>query len=320
MIKNKKIVVTGGAGFIGSHLTEALAKENMVIVVDDLSTGRLENIQHVIDEYCVDFVKGSVTDLALLQKVFAGVDVVFHEAALASVPQSIQDPLKTHAVNAGGTLKVLLAARDNNVQKVVYASSCAVYGNPSPEDLPLKETAPLKPMSSYAVSKLAGEYYCNLFTELYGLETVCLRYFNVYGPRQNPHGDYAAVIPKFIELAKKGEPLIIYGDGSQTRDFVYIDDVVFLNLAALKENVTGIFNLGSGTILSIKDLTEIIESIKGKKIDINYEAGRNGEVRFSYADISKMEQRLEYKGHAVIEEKIKWIFHSYTEKDKAISI
>ncbi|MCG3221081.1 MAG: NAD-dependent epimerase/dehydratase family protein, partial [Candidatus Heimdallarchaeota archaeon] len=193
-MSNKKILVTGGAGFIGSNLVKELVKKDSVTVIDDLSTGHIYNIQNLIDEQKITFVKGSVTDLDLLQESFKDVDFVFHLAAVSSVPKSIKDPVTTNAVNVNGMLNVLLAARDNNVKKVVYSSSCAVYGNPL--KCPIKENTKTNPLSPYAASKLMGEYYCQVFTDAYDLNTVSLRYFNVYGPQQDPKSEYAAVIPK----------------------------------------------------------------------------------------------------------------------------
>ncbi|MBM4445496.1 MAG: NAD-dependent epimerase/dehydratase family protein, partial [Chloroflexi bacterium] len=200
-----KLVITGGAGFIGSNLAEDLAKDNHVLIIDDLSSGRMENVQHLLDKGNTTFIRGSATDLPLLQEAFKGADFVFHQAALASVSRSVEDPLLSHQVNATGTLNVLIAARDNRVRKVVCASSCALYGD-SPV-LPKKEEMLPEPQSPYAVTKLAGEHYCHVFSTVYDLPTVCLRYFNVYGPRQDPHSDYAAVIPRFITRALQNEPL-----------------------------------------------------------------------------------------------------------------
>jgi UDP-N-acetylglucosamine/UDP-N-acetyl-alpha-D-glucosaminouronate 4-epimerase len=207
-MKNKKVVVTGGLGFIGSHLVEALCKENEVIIVDNESTGRLENIKHLeLDHISLDL--GDITQIDLTN-TFAGCDYVFHHAALASVPASVADPIHCNLVNVTGTLKVLLAARDAEIQKVIFASSSAVYGDN--EDLPQTEKTPLRPLSPYAVSKVAGEMYCQNFTDIYGLPTTSLRYFNVFGPRQDPNSQYAAVIPKFIEALHGIQQPIIYGD------------------------------------------------------------------------------------------------------------
>lgn len=312
MLNNKKIVITGGAGFIGSTLTHALAKvdlNNEVVVIDNLSTGRIENIQDLIDNKKIEFFKNSITDLVLLQKTFRGVDFVFHQAAVASVPKSVEDPITTHNVNVTGTLNVLLAARDNDVKKVVFSSSCAVYGNPPENQLPLKETTPPHPLSPYAASKLMGEYYCNVFSEVYDLSTVCLRYFNVYGPRQDPNGEYAAVIPKFINRVKGDKPLIIYGDGKQTRDFVFVDDVVNANilLAEKEETSSKIFNVASGNDISINDLSESIIEMDngfGKNIEILYEDFQPGDVRYSSADISKIKM-MGFKPECRLEDGLK---------------
>ena len=296
MLKNKKIIVTGGAGFIGSNLVHTLAKvdlNNKVIVIDDLSTGRIENIQGLIDNKKIEFIKSSITDLVLLQKIFRGVDFVFHEAAVASVPKSVEDPIPTHNVNVTGTLNVLLAARDNKVKKAIFSSSCAVYGNPPADALPLKETQKVDPLSPYVTSKLIGEYYCDIFSKTYDLPTVCLRYFNVYGPRQDPNGEYAAVIPKFINRVKKDKTLIIYGDGEQTRDFVFVDDVVNANilLAEKEETSSKIYNVASGNDISINELAaSILEMDNGfqKNIEILYEDFQPGDIRYSSADVSKI--------------------------------
>lgn len=194
-MKNQRVLVTGGAGFIGSNLAGELAVENEVVIIDDLSTGRMENIKELLKKENVKFVRGSITDLELMQKLCADIDYVFHHAALHSVPASVKDPISSNNVNINGTLNVLIAARDNQVKKVVFASSCAVYGDGG--SMPVVETAQPNPKSPYAAAKLAGEYYCNVFSEVYGLPSVSLRYSNVYGPRQNPDSEYAAVIPKF---------------------------------------------------------------------------------------------------------------------------
>lgn len=201
-MRNKKVLITGGAGFIGSNIAEELAEGNEVVILDDLSTGRMENIRGLLENNNARFIKGSITDLDLLRQSFRDVDYVFHQSAIPGVPASVKDPVTSNIVNINGTLNVLIAARDNDIRKVVYASSCAVYGDAAVP--PVAETTTLAPKSPYAVTKLTGEYYCNVFREIYNLPTVSLRYFNVYGPRQDPGSEYAAVIPKFItkELPK----------------------------------------------------------------------------------------------------------------------
>ena len=280
----KKAVVTGGAGFIGSHLTEALITQGyQVIVIDDLSSGKLDNLEHCLEK--IEFVKGSVTEFPLLKKQFHGVDYVFHEAAIPSIALSIDNPRATHEVSVSGTLNVLLAASENKVKKVIYASSSAVYGD-SPV-LPKKEEMLPCPLSPYAAGKLAAEYYCSVFGQVYQLPTVSLRYFNIYGPRQDPGSQYAAVVPKFINMVLKGRPPTIFGDGKQTRDFTFIEDVVTANLLAAQSNVSGVFNISRGVSITINELTELIMKLVGKKLKPVYHESRKGDIKHSIADISK---------------------------------
>ena len=292
-MKNKRVIITGGVGFIGSHLAEELAENNEVVVIDNLSTGKLENIKHLIDNEKIIFKKGDIRDLDFLKKEFDGVDYIFHQAAIVSVPFSIEDPVLTNEVNVNGTLNVLIAAKECGVKKVIYASSCAVYGdNPK---LPLKEDILPMPLSPYAVTKLAGEYYCQVFTEIYGLPTVSLRYFNVYGPRQDANSDYAAVIPKFIKRVLEDKPPIIYGDGNQTRDFIFVKDVVKANIMAAESNATGFFNIASGKQISINELANIILEIMGKDFEPIHQKPRPGDIKHSVADISKANSKLRYQ-------------------------
>jgi len=281
-----KVVVTGGAGFIGSHLTEALAHNGYkVIIIDDLSTGKKENIEHLLQGGGVQFYKGSITDLPMLQRLFQGAEYVFHQAALPSVPRSVAKPQASHEVNATGTLNVLLAARDNRVSKVVYASSSSAYGDTP--TLPKKEDMLPSPQSPYAVAKLAGEYYCQVFHRIYEMPVACLRYFNVYGPRQDPDSPYAAVIPRFISRVADGVPPVILGNGEQTRDFTFIRDVVEANLLVAESEVTGIFNIGSGASISIGNLARLIVSLMGENMEPIYEEVRPGDIMHSVADISR---------------------------------
>ena len=306
-MKNKRVVITGGAGFIGSNLAEELAKDNEVVLLDDLSTGRPENIENLIKRSNVQFIQGTITDLALLQKTFKEVDFVFHQAAIASVSKSMADPAASNEVNANGTLNVLIAARDNHVKKVVYASSCAVYGD-SPV-LPKREDMLPEPMSPYAVTKMAGEYYCQVFRQVYGLQAVCLKYFNVYGPRQDPHSDYAAVIPRFIVRSLQGQPLTIFGDGEQTRDFVFIKDVVRANIVVADDKVQGIYNVGSGQNISVNMLADTIKAITGANLEIVHLEPRSGDIRHSLADISKaiaIGFKPKYNLRASLTETIRW--------------
>ena len=287
-IKNKRVAVTGGAGFIGSHIVEELYKDNEVIIIDNLSTGKLKNIEPFLTNRPVQFFNGSITDLPLLQTTFQGIDYIFHEAAVISVPHSINDPVTTNNVNITGTLNVLIAARDNKVKKVVYASSSAVYGN-NP-DMPLKEEYTPQPLSPYAVSKITGEYYCKIFSEIYGLSTVSLRYFNVYGPRQDPDSQYAAVIPIFIKKIQSKEPPAIYGDGEQVRDFVFVKDVVQANILLCDENTyndNNIINIGSGKTTSINQVIKLLSSVYGNSINPEYVSPRSGDPIYSHADITK---------------------------------
>ncbi len=314
-MKDKCIVVTGGAGFIGSNLVRKLADNNTVIVIDDLSSGSLKNIEDLVKTKKINFIKGSVTNNKLLQKTFRDIDYVFHQAAIASVTKSIEDPIKSNNVNVNGTLNVLVAARDNDIQKVVFASSCSVYGD-SPI-LPKKEDMMPYPISPYSVNKLISEYYCRVFTEVYGLKTVSLRYFNVYGPRQDPKGDYAAVIPKFIFMALNNKPLVIYGNGKQTRDFIYIKDIIEANIIAAESKETGVFNIATGIQVSILELAELIMRIIENNLKLVYKKSRDGDIKFSYADISKAKYKLKHEPKFALkkglEETIKW-FQNLTKK------
>jgi len=286
-----KVVVTGGAGFIGSNLAEELLKKHEVTVIDNLSTGRIENLDQIMDK--INFIEGSITDLDLLKEAFSGSDTVFHEAAIPSVQRSVDNPIASNEANVEGTLKVLVAARDCGVRKVVYASSSSAYGNTP--TLPKIEDMKPNPRSPYAVSKLAGEYYCRVFSEVYGLKTACLRYFNVYGPRQNPHSEYAAVIPRFVTRILAHEPPVIYGDGGQTRDFTFVKDVVKANILAGESDAEGIFNIACGKRVSLNELAGKIMEITGIKVEMSYEGARPGDVRDSLADISSARDKLGYK-------------------------
>lgn len=282
-MKDKKVVVTGGLGFIGSHITEGLIEDNDVTIIDDMSTGKPENIKHLNNEK-IEIIKGDITELDL-KSIFDDKDYVFHEAAMASVPQSVQDPEKCNRINITGTLKVLVAARDTDVEKVVMASSSAVYGDS--QNMPLREDAPVKPMSPYAVTKATGELYCNNFTDLYGLQTAALRYFNVFGQRQDPNSQYAAAIPNFIDRILKGERPVIYGDGEQSRDFIYIKNVVDANIKVCESTKTGIFNIGHGKKTTINELVSIINEVMETEVEPVYEGARVGDIKHSLADVSK---------------------------------
>ncbi|MCK4821979.1 SDR family oxidoreductase, partial [bacterium] len=307
-MKDRNVIVTGGSGFIGSNLTQVLSRENQVTVIDDLSTGYLENIQNLIDSHRINFIKGSITDLNLLHKTFKDVDYVFHEAAIPSVPRSVKDPVRSNYINVNGTLNVLVAAKDNGVRKVVYASSSSAYGDAP--TLPKKEDMKPCPLSPYAISKLAGEYYCQVFTEVYGLHTASLRYFNVYGPRQDPSSEYAAVVPKFIINISNDKSPVIYGDGEQTRDFTFVHDVINANILAAGSSTIGTFNIAGGKRISINDLAKSIMKITGKELELTYENSRPGDIEHSLADISKAKEKLNYEPkfdlRGGLEETVKW--------------
>ena len=288
-------LVTGGAGFIGSHLVDELVRrEQRVKVLDDLSTGRLENLTRALDD--IELIEGDIRDQSTVRAAMDGVDYVLHQAALPSVPRSVADPLTTNEVNVTGTLNVLLAARDAQVKRVVVASSSSVYGN-SPS-LPKREDMPANPLSPYAVSKLAGESYCLAFHEVYGLPTVALRYFNVFGPRQDPTSQYSAVIPKFIAAALRDEPLTIYGDGKQSRDFTYVSNVVAANLLACESlQVIGqVLNASCGERYTLLDLVSQMEPFfPGKDLRVDHLDPQPGDVRHSQADIQKARRLLGYE-------------------------
>lgn len=287
-------LVTGGAGFIGSHIVEELIRrKEKVRVIDDFSSGKRENLAKVINK--IDLVKGDIRDEKALRKALKGVKYVYHEAALRSVPRSIEDPISTNDVNVSGMLLLLEMSRKFGVKRLVFASSSSLYGN-SPE-LPKKETQLPAPISPYAASKIMGEYYCSIYSRIFGLETVSLRYFNVFGPRQDPMSEYAAVIPKFIITVLEDKPLEIHGDGLQSRDFSYIDNVVSANLLAMKaKKVSGsAFNVACGEKYTILDIGKTIGEITGKKIRYKHYPARAGDVRHTLADISRTKKYLGYK-------------------------
>jgi nucleoside-diphosphate-sugar epimerase len=290
--------VTGGAGFIGSNLAEALVARGWnVTVLDDLSTGKRENLATCIETGRLELIVGSVGDRDVCRSACEGADYVFHEAALCSVPLSVKEPERTHAVNAGGTLNVFLAARDAGVKRVVWASSTAVYGDSA--ELPNRETMPLRPLSPYAASKAAGEMYASAFSRTYGLSVIGLRYFNVFGRRQDPFSAYSAVIPLFVAALLRGERPEIFGDGGQTRDFVHVDDVVQANIrAALHADETAsgrVFNIGCGERITINELYRIIAGELGSWLKPIHREPRAGDVRDSVADIGEAREAFGYE-------------------------
>jgi len=294
-------LVTGGAGFIGGHLVDGLLAEGWSVrVVDDLSTGAERNLAGAIDR--TDFIRGDIRDGLTLERAMAGIEVVFHQAAVPSVPKSVAEPLMTNSVNVDGTLQVLETARNTGVRRVVFAASSSAYGDT--EILPKVETLPATPQSPYALQKYAGEVYCRLYHELYGLETVSLRYFNIFGPRQDPKSDYAAVIPSFVSAALAGKPPVIHGDGGQTRDFTYVENAVQANLrAADAEQAPGsVINVAAGKRTSINELWDGIREIIGIDVDARYEAARVGDVRDSLADLSRAVKLIEYDPAVGLEE------------------
>lgn len=287
-------LVTGGAGFIGSNLTEKLLEDSHTVrVLDNLSTGKEENIKGLIDS--IEFVKGDLREVSAVEAAVKGMDYVIHLAALGSVPRSVEDPATTHEVNATGTLNILNASKDAGVKRVVYASSSSVYGD-TPV-LPKREDMNTAPLSPYAVSKLCGEHYCRAFYKVYGLETVALRYFNVYGKRQDPDSQYAAVIPKFITALLEERSASIYGNGEQTRDFTFVDDCNQANIkACFAKDAAGAFlNVGSGSRISINELFRKIRDAAGKDIEPVHVEPRKGDVRDSLADIKKAMKLLNYE-------------------------
>lgn len=299
-MKNKKVIVTGGLGFIGSHLVEKLCEDNLVVIIDDQSTGKIENIKH-LNISKIDTTMGDITSINL-EEIFDGTDYVFHEAAVTSVQKSVDDPFTSNEINITGTLKVLEAAKNTDVKKVVLASSSAVYGET--ESLPLSENEPVNPLSPYAVGKTTGELYCNVFSEIYGLPTISLRYFNVFGPRQDPNSQYAAVIPIFIDKILKNESPVIYGNGEQSRDFVSVKHIVAANIMAAESKLTGAFNIGLGKSTTINQLVEMINEIIGKDVKPVYEKERPGDIKHSLADISKAKS-LGYDPKADFKEELK---------------
>ncbi|GIX46167.1 MAG: UDP-glucose 4-epimerase-like protein [Candidatus Tectimicrobiota bacterium] len=296
-------LVTGGAGFIGSHLVEGLLRRgHRVRVLDDFATGTPHNLQAVEAQlaregipYALEVVEGSILDPQAVAAAMAGIDYVFHQAALPSVAFSLQDPLRSNRVNVEGTLCVLLAARDAGVRRLIYAGSSSAYGD-SPE-LPKREDLPPNPLSPYAVAKLTGEHYCRLFTQLYRLETVTLRYFNVFGPRQNPDSQYAAVIPKFITALLRHEPLPLFGDGLQSRDFTYVDNVVHGNLLAMTApEVAGqVLNVANGSRTTLRQLIAYLEELTGRRAEVAVLPPRPGDVRHSQADITRAKTLLGFE-------------------------
>ncbi|HXC71764.1 MAG TPA: SDR family oxidoreductase, partial [Pyrinomonadaceae bacterium] len=295
-------LVTGGAGFIGSHIASALLAEGArVRIIDDLSTGHRENIDEIGGD--VDFIQGSVADEALLAKALEGVELVFHEAAIPSVPRSVKVPQQTHVASVNGTFSLLLAARDQKVRRVVYAASSSAYGDQP--TLPKVEQMSPDPLSPYAVAKLVGEYYCRVFTRVYGLETVSLRYFNVFGPRQDPGSQYSGVVSRFISSLLSGERPVIYGDGEQSRDFTYIDNVVGANLkAAEASGASGkVINVANGQRITLNELLAELKDLTGKHdVEAEYLEPRVGDVRHSLADISMARELLAYESKVDLRE------------------
>ncbi|MGE5664264.1 MAG: SDR family oxidoreductase [Deltaproteobacteria bacterium] len=291
-------LITGGAGFIGSNLASALlAAGHRVRVFDNFLTGKRENLAGLAERYggAFELIEGDLRELAACRRAAEGAVFVLHQGALPSVPRSVADPILTNEINVGGTVNLLVAARDAGVRRVVFAASSSAYGD-TPE-LPKRESMMPNPRSPYAAQKLAGEHFMRIFFEVYGLETVALRYFNVFGPRQDPKSTYAAVIPRFITSVLAGEGPVIYGDGGQTRDFTFIDNVIQANLAACaapREACGKVVNIACGERISLLDILEIVYGLAGRRVAPRFETARAGDVRDSLADISRAKDLLGY--------------------------
>lgn len=303
-----KALVTGGAGFIGSHIVERLLKDgHEVIVLDDFSTGHRSNLS---DNEALAIVKGDISNPDTVKENMAGIDWVFHKAAVASVPKTVNDPVGSSAVNYQGTLHLLEAARNNNVKRFVFASSAALYGDEP--TLPKVETMCPVTLSPYAVDKLASEFACGMYTKLYGLETVCLRYFNVYGPRQDPSSPYSGVISIFADKLKNKETPTIFGDGEQTRDFVFVSDVVEANMKAVTtETGTGqYYNIATGKKITLNQLLETLCEIYNIEFNVNYENVRKGDIKESYAAVEKANSILKWNPSIELSQGLKLLCES----------
>ncbi len=310
----EKYLVTGGAGFIGSNIVKKLLEDGFSVrSVDNFSTGRKENIEEFLKNPNFEFIEGDITDLKTCQEAVKGIDFVLHQAAVPSVPRSIADPIRSNNANVLGTLNMLIAARDEKVKRFVYASSSSIYGD-NPE-LPKKEDFLVRPISPYSLTKYAGERYCQIFYNIYQVPTICLRYFNVFGPKQNPDSQYSAVIPKFIKAFLSDEKPVIFGDGKQSRDFTFVDNVVSANVLAAKSK-TGlgeVFNIACEGETSLNELVGFLQEISGKKIEAEYKEARLGDVPHSKADISKAKEFLGYRSLVDIKEGLKKTFDWYAK-------
>ena len=289
-MKNKKILVTGGLGFIGSHIVDELVEDNTVVIIDNKSTGKVENLKNP-DHDNVRIIEKDLND-ANLDEILIDIDYVFHLAAMASVPLSVEDPIKCNQQNVDATIKLLTACKNNNVKKIVFSSSSAVYGNNT--NMPLKESELMAPTSPYAASKASCELYLKTFHESYGLNYTALRYFNVFGPKQDKNSQYAAVIPNFISALLEGNQPVIYGDGEQTRDFVFVKDIVNANIAAAESDYNGVVNVASGKKITINKLYEVVRNTLDYDVEVEYLPERKGDIKHSLADVSNME-KINYK-------------------------
>ena len=310
-----RYLVTGGAGFIGSHLVERLVRDGAeVTVLDDLSTGRRENLRAVRD--CIRFIRGNAARLEVCRRATQGVDFILHHAAVTSVPHSTRNPLAAHHANVTATLNILLAAQEAKVRRVVFAGSTAAYGDAT--ELPHHEGLLPRPLSEYAASKLSAEAYCQAFWRTHGLETVVLRYFNIFGPRQNLDSQYGAVIPSFIAAALRQKPPVIFGDGQQTRDFTFVPNVVEANLLAChapaEQTVGAVFNIGCGTATSIHDLWREIADLVGIDLEPLHEPARIGDVRHSMASIARAREQLGYNPVVSLQEGLRQTIAYYRER------
>ena len=305
-----RYLVTGGAGFIGSNTVDELVRRGHgVVVLDDLSSGKEENLADVRGK--ITFIKGSITDLEMVQKAMLQADYVIHLAARTSVPRSVKDPIDTNRINVDGTLNVLVAARDNKVKRIVFAASSSAYGDTP--TLPKSEGMQPIPISPYGVSKYVGELYAQTFGRCYGLENVCLRYFNIFGPRQDPDSPYSGVLSRFATAFLDSTPPVVFGDGAQTRDFTYVDNAVAANILASEAPTASgrTFNIGTGHSVSLNQVLEMLQKISGKTLEAKYEAARDGDIRDSLADIRLAQESLGYEPSVHFEEGLQRTFAWY---------